>query len=85
MNYGNEIKTIFYYLPSEKKLSLCLCKLCLNIKMLLEPLMTKVKKDHDTTYESASEFFMAESNCKKSPNSYWKWKCFTLNVVIVET
>ena len=53
--------------------------------MLLEPLMTKVKKDHDTTYESASEFFMAESNCKKSPNSYWKWKCFTLNVVIVET
>ena len=46
--------------------------------MLLEPLMTKVKKDHDTTYESASEFFIAESNCKNSPHSYWKWKCCTL-------
>ena len=38
--------------------------------MLLEPLMAKAKKDHNTTYESASEFLMAESNCKKGPNSY---------------
>ena len=43
--------------------------------MLLEPLMAKTKKDHDTTYESASEFFMVKSSCKKSPNRYWKWKC----------
>ena len=32
--------------------------------MLLEPLMAKAKKD-DTTYESASEFFVVKSSCKK--------------------
>ena len=33
--------------------------------MLLELLMAKAKKDHDTTYESASEFFVVKSSCKK--------------------
>ena len=50
------LKPFFITYPTEKKLYLCFCKLCLNIKMLLEPLMAKAKKDHDTTYKSASEF-----------------------------
>ena len=73
------LKPFFITYPTEKELSLCLCKHCLNIKMLLEPFDGKSqKKNHDTTHESASEFFMAESNCEKSPNSYWKWKRCTL-------
>ena len=51
------LKPFFITYPTEKKkLYLCLCKLCLNIKMLLEPLIAKAKKDHDPTYKSASEF-----------------------------
>ena len=43
------LKPLFITYPMEKELSLCLCKLCLNIKMFLEPLMAKAKKDHDIT------------------------------------
>ena len=51
------LKPFFITYPTEKEISLCLCKLCLNVKMLLEPL----KKDDDEIYNSASEFFMCQS------------------------
>ena len=71
-------KPFFITYPTEKEISLCLCKLCLNVKMLLEPLMAKAKKDDDKIYNSASEFFMCQSQCQKGSNSYWKWKCCSL-------
>ena len=72
------LKPFFITYPTEKEISLCLCKLCLNVKMLLEPLMAKAKKDDDKIYNSASEFFMCQSQCQKGSNSYWKWKCCSL-------
>ena len=39
----------FISYATEKELALCLCKLCLNMKMLLEPLMARALKDGDKT------------------------------------
>ena len=72
------LKPFFITYPTEKEMSLCLCKLCLNVKMLLQPLMAKAKKDNDVTFESATEFFMSECKCEKGGNSYYKWKCCNL-------
>ena len=75
---GMSLKPFFITYPTEKEISLCLCKLFLNVKMLLEPLMAKAKKDDDKIYNSASVFFMCQSQCQKGSNSYWKWKCCSL-------
>ena len=72
------LKPFFITYPTEKEMSLFLCTLCLNVKMLLEPLMAKAKKDNDVTFESATEFFMSECKCEKGGNSYYKWKCCNL-------
>ena len=58
-------KPFFITYPTEKEISLCLCKLCLNVKLLLEPLMAKAKKDDDKIYNSASEFLCVNHNIKK--------------------
>ena len=43
---------------SEKEIALCLCTVCLNTRMLLEPLMAQAKRDNDNVTESVAEFFM---------------------------
>ena len=68
-------KPFFITYATEKELSLCLCKLCINMTFLFEPLMARAKKDGDETFQSISSFFMDSSSCSKSPNGYYHWKC----------
>ena len=56
-------------------MSLCLCKICLNTKMMFDILMTRAKKDGDETFESVSSFFMAGCSCPKVQNGYYAWSC----------
>ena len=72
------LRPFFVMLASEKELSLCLCKLCLNSRMLYDHLLAKCKKDGDSMSESLTEFFMSSCECPKSINGYWSWKCVTL-------
>ena len=60
---------------SEKEISLCLCKLCLNARMLFEPLQTQAKKDGDDIGESISQFFFGYCVCPKLSNDYFQLKC----------
>ena len=55
---------------SDKEVSLCLCKICLNTKFLYDVLLTKGKKDGDECYDSVSNFLMACSIswCKNCNN-----------------
>ena len=41
------LQPFFIIDPTEKELSLCLCKLCLNSKLLFEPILVQVKKNGD--------------------------------------
>ena len=40
-------RLFFVTYPTEKELSLCLCKLCLNSKLLFEAILVQAKKDGD--------------------------------------
>ena len=72
-----QLKPFFITYASDKELSLCLCKLCLNVKFLFDTLMAKAKKDGDEGFISISNFFMYHCECPRTPNSYFKWSCVT--------
>ena len=59
VSYGTvlALKPFFVTAATEKEIALCLCKLCLNTRMLFEPLMTQAKKDGDNEYKSITDFF----------------------------
>ena len=65
------IGSVFFFRPffityaTEKEMALCLCRLCLNARMLFEPLMKQAKKDGDDCYTSLTQFFMSSSQCDK--------------------
>ena len=69
------LRPFFISFATEKEMALCLCKICLNAKLLFEPLIMQAKKDQYDVTESISEFFMYNCNCPKSENGYYKWKC----------
>ena len=71
------LKPFFVTYATEKELSLCMCKICLNAKILFEPLMARAKKDGDEVFDGFSSFLMANCDCDKSENGYYKWSCST--------
>ena len=68
------LRPFFISFATEKEMALCLCKICLNAKLLFEPLIMQAKKDQYDVTEFISEFFMYNCNCPKSENGYYKWK-----------
>ena len=65
----------FITFETEKEIALCLCKLCLNTRMMFEPLMKQAKKDGDEFFSSITEFFMSSCQCYKSTNGFLSWQC----------
>ena len=51
------LKPFFITYATEKEIALCLCKLCLNAKMMYDALISKAKKEGDTMPASISEFY----------------------------
>ena len=72
------LQPFFVTYPTEKELSFCLCKLCLNSKLLFEPILVQAKKDGDGISKSLTEFFMSSCSCPKAVNGFYQWKCVTL-------
>ena len=54
---------------------MCLCKICLNFRLLFDPLVAQVKKDQNDVTDSITKFFMYSCKCPKSENGYYQWKC----------
>ena len=44
------LKPFFITYPTEKEIALCLSKLCLSVRLLMEPLVSKAKTDGDIVY-----------------------------------
>ena len=72
------LKPFFVAYPSERELSLCLCKLCLNVSLLHEVLKKKAKQNgEELPTTSTTAFFMYGSTCTKTTNGYYTWACVT--------
>ena len=69
------LRPFFITCPTDKEISLCLCKLCLNAKMMYV-LVKQAKEDGDEINpNSLTNFYMSSCPFSKSPNGYYKWKC----------
>ena len=68
-------RPFFITFATEKEVALCLCKLCLNTRMMFEPFMKQAKKDGDEIFSSITKFFMSSCQCHKSTNGFWSWQC----------
>ena len=66
------LRPFFITFAPEKEIALCLCKLCLNTRMLFEPLMAQSKRDNDMTTELITEFFTYPCEYLKCPNGYYQ-------------
>ena len=44
--------------PTKKEISLCFCKMCLNARLLFEPIKTQAKKDGDVCPDLITEYFV---------------------------
>ena len=71
------LRPFFVMVASEKEISLCLCMLCLNVRMMYSHLEARAKKDNEVIPESITGFFMNSCNCAKDANGYYSWKCIT--------
>ena len=65
------IHPFFITYPTENEISLCLCKMCLNTRLLFEPIKAQAKKDDNVCPDSITEYFMSSCECPKSENGYY--------------
>lgn len=65
---AHEFEALLHNIPPKRKLFLCLCKLSLNVKMFLDSLMSRTKKDNNETYESGTNFIISQRKYKKEAN-----------------
>ena len=75
LRYVLNLKPFFVTYPSDKEISLCLCKLCLNVKFLFEGLKSQAKRDGEDLGISISDFLMGSCNCNRAVNGFYQWKC----------
>ena len=80
VSYGKvlSLHPFFITYAKEKEIVFCLCKLCLNTRILFEPLMAQAKRDNDEITGSLTESFMSSRECLKSQNGYYQWDCISL-------
>lgn len=64
-------KPFYIVYPTEKERLLCLCKTCLNKRLLFNSLRKNCKE----LGESLTSFLMGLCNCSKESNGFWKLQC----------
>ena len=69
------LRPFFITFATEKDMALCVCKICLNVRLLFDPLVAQAKKNKNFVTDSITKFFMHNCKCHKSENGYYKWKC----------
>ena len=71
------LRQFFLAYPSDHDISLCLCKLCLNTRLLFKCLKAQAKKDGKESWYYISEFFMVSYPCNRSQQDidYYQYKC----------
>ena len=64
------LRPFFITFATEKEMALCLCKICLNARLLFDPLVAQAKKDQNDVTDSITKFFMHNCKCPILENGY---------------
>ena len=70
----------FITYPTEKEIFWCLCKMCLNARLLFDPIKVQAKNDGDACPDSITEYLMSSCECPKLENGYYQSKLLQKNV-----
>ena len=78
-SYGSIFKyrPFFVGLATEREKLGCLCKICLNARLLFNSVMRVAKEHDDTTFTSISTYFVNGSHCKYGKSGYFDFSCIT--------
>ena len=60
------LKAFFMSFPTEKEKKLCMCKLCLNLRMKFHCIMEQTKNQNGNVFTSMSNFYVDVCTCNKS-------------------
>ena len=71
------LKPFFINYAIEHEMALCLCKLCLNTRLLFDSIMSEERKSGGEIFKSVTEFFTAKCDCTLSSNGFYTWSCVT--------
>ena len=71
------LKPFFVTYATEKKMVLCLCKLCLNTQLIFETIMKEERKPGGEHFSSICDFFMNSFEYFHSSNGFYSWKFVT--------
>ena len=67
------LKPFYVNYATKKEMTLCLCKICLNTRLVFEAVMKEEKKQGGVPFSSISKFFMTDCECERSPNGCFSW------------
>lgn len=67
----------FINYATEREMTLCLCKLCPNTRLLFDSIMPEERKLGGEIFKSVTEFFTAKWYCTLSSNGFYNWACVT--------
>ena len=67
------LKPFFISFPTEKEKKLCMCKLCLNLRMKFDCIMEHTKNQNGKVFTFMSNFYMDNCTCNKSEVGYWSF------------
>ena len=71
------LKPFLINYATEREMALCLCKLCLNTRLLFDAIMSEERKSGGEIFKSVTELFTAKCECSLSSNEFYKWECVT--------
>ena len=57
------LKPFFINYATEREMALCLCKLCLNTRLLFDSIMSAKRKSSGEIFKSETQFFTAKCDC----------------------
>ena len=67
------LKPFFINYATEEKMSLCLCKLCLNTPLIFDTMMAGKKRSGGSIFTSITQFFSNDCDCPVSSNGFLSW------------
>ena len=80
ISYGTSLqyKPFFVVSPTEREKESCLCKFCLNTRLLYRPILKHLKKNVPKTL-SMTAYFGDSIDCMPGENGFFKESCITSN------
>ena len=68
------LKPFFITYATEKEKVLCMCKLCLNTRLLFSPIMEHTKSSGGQEFTSITEYFKHSCDCPRALNGYYQYR-----------